>query len=146
MKKVVIASLNPVKAEAVLNGFRRLFPDEVFQIDTCSVSSGVSEQPMSDLAARQGAVNRAQNAMRTLPVSDYWVGIEGGCDYLGSDMVAFAWITIRSTEKMSSARTALFLTRFLAGQIRNRNLVLLVCSPTKLSPAQRYMNRQSLWR
>ncbi len=30
MKKIVVASQNPVKVEAVLNGFERLFPEDRF--------------------------------------------------------------------------------------------------------------------
>jgi inosine/xanthosine triphosphatase len=40
MKKIVVASLNPVKVEAVLNGFKRLFPGEDFRMVPVSVDSG----------------------------------------------------------------------------------------------------------
>jgi len=108
MKQIIIASHNPVKAEAVRNGFQRLFPDEEFQVDAVSVASGVSDQPMSDKAAHDGAVNRAQNARKAVPDAAYWVGVEGGCDYQNGAMVAFAWIVIVSDGMQGSARTALF--------------------------------------
>jgi len=108
MKKIIIASLNPVKAEAVFNGFQRLFPDEKFELQTVLVSSNVSDQPMSDETAREGAQNRAFNARQIHPEGDFWVGIEGGCDYLDGEMVAFAWIVVNSDEKQGCARTALF--------------------------------------
>jgi len=108
MKNIVIASFNPVKAEAVANGFMRLFPDEQFNIEMVSVESGVSDQPMSDLVAKTGAMNRALNAKEALPTGNYWVGLEGGCDYLDGEMVAFAWIVIMADGQRGSARTALF--------------------------------------
>lgn len=108
MKKIVVASLNPVKAEAVLNGFQRLFPEERFQIEAISVQSGVSDQPMSDHAAREGALNRAQNAREAVPSGAYWVGVEGGCDYLEGELVAFAWIVVQADEMQGRARTAIF--------------------------------------
>lgn len=108
MKTIIVASLNPVKTQAVLNGFQRLFSDETFEIKAVDAPSGVSDQPMSDRDARQGALNRAEHASRMHPEGDYWVGVEGGCDYLEGEMVAFAWIVILSKEQHGSARSALF--------------------------------------
>lgn len=108
MNKIVIASHNPVKTEAVLNGFQRLFPKNHFEIKAVDVDSGVSDQPMSDPIARKGAINRAQNALKTEPEGTFWVGVEGGCDYLEGEMVAFAWIVVLAHGMQGSARTAIF--------------------------------------
>ena len=40
---VVVASRNPVKIEAALGGFRRMFPDVAFQAVLVSVPSDVSD-------------------------------------------------------------------------------------------------------
>lgn len=106
--RIVVASHNPVKIEAVLKGFSRLFPNEEFQIQPITVDSGVSDQPMTDQAAREGAITRAENARKALPEGSYWVGVEGGCDYLDGEMVAFAWIVVLGNGQHGSARTALF--------------------------------------
>ncbi|MDW7754358.1 MAG: inosine/xanthosine triphosphatase [Brevefilum sp.] len=108
MKKIVVSSLNPVKLEAVKSGFERLFPDMPFEMITVSVESGVSDQPMTDEETRTGAANRAIKARGAVPGGDYWVGVEGGCDFLGEDMVAFAWIAVLGENNHGSARTALF--------------------------------------
>jgi len=108
MKKIVVSSLNPVKLEAVKKGFERLFPEIPFEIITVSVESGVSNQPMTDEEARTGATNRAVKAREVVSTGDYWVGVEGGCDFLGEDMVAFAWIVVLGKNNHGSARTALF--------------------------------------
>jgi len=108
MKKIVVSSLNPVKSEAVKKGFKRMFPEEEFEIIQIAGESGISDQPMTDLESRRGALNRAINARRVVPDSDFWVGVEGGCDYLDQDLVAFAWIVVQGDGKQGSARTALF--------------------------------------
>jgi len=108
MKLIVVASENPVKIEAVQQGYARIFPGEDFQIVGIAVQSGVSDQPMTDQAAYQGALIRAKNAQKFAPEADVWVGVEGGCDTCDDDMVAFAWIVVMSDGRQGSARTAQF--------------------------------------
>ena len=108
MKKIVVTSLNPVKQEAVKNGFLRTFPGNVLTVECVSVSSGVSDQPMSDRDTRLGAVNRVRQGKKAMPNADFWVGVEGGCDWIDGQMVAFAWVVVHSQCRQGSARTALF--------------------------------------
>jgi inosine/xanthosine triphosphatase len=108
MKKIVIASHNPVKIEAVRDGFKRMFPDEGFLVETVSVDSGVGDQPKSSQIAYQGAENRAVHARQVNPESDYWVGVEGGCDTFDGEMISFAWIVVQSADGVGSSRTADF--------------------------------------
>lgn len=108
MKRIVVTSQNPVKQDAVINGFQRTFPDEVFTVERVTVSSGVSDQPMSDQDTRLGAINRARLGIHAVPDADFSVGVEGGCDWIDDQMVAFAWVVIRSQSQQGSARTAMF--------------------------------------
>ncbi|MFW5714448.1 MAG: inosine/xanthosine triphosphatase [Brevefilum sp.] len=108
MKSVIVASENPVKIDAVRLGFERMFPEEDFHFQGVGVESGVSDQPMTDQMALNGALTRVQNAQLAVPQGDYWVGVEGGCEIHDGDMVAFAWIVIRSGSCQGSARTAQF--------------------------------------
>ena len=108
LKVIILASHNPVKADAVRIGFQRVFSDDNFQIQPVVVESGVSDQPMTDRAALVGAITRAKHARTAKPEGKYWVGIEGGCDYLDGEMVAFAWVVILDVTKQGYARTALF--------------------------------------
>jgi inosine/xanthosine triphosphatase len=108
MKKVVVASLNPVKIQAVRNAFRKMFPAEIFEIDSFSVSSGVADQPMSDQETLQGAFNRCQQASRQIPDADYYVGIEGGIVDSPEGMAAFAWIVVLSNGRVGRGRTGTF--------------------------------------
>ncbi len=108
MKKITIASHNPVKIQATLNGFKRMFPQEEFLIEQLSVPSGVSDQPRSDQEALTGALNRATQAGQVAPGSDYWVGIEGGVQEWEQDMVAFAWVVVVSQALTGKGRTGTF--------------------------------------
>lgn len=107
MKTLVVASTNPVKIQAALDGFRRMFPADEFEARGVSVPSGVTDQPMTDAETLQGALNRAANARRAAPDGDYWVGIEGGVED-GAALQAFAWIVVLNGEQVGKSRTATF--------------------------------------
>ncbi len=98
MEKIIIASKNPVKIKATLNAFQTMFSEKEFEIETISVSSGVSDQPKTNLESFQGALNRANNASKENAEADYWVGIEGGIEAKGSEMESFAWVVVKSKE------------------------------------------------
>jgi inosine/xanthosine triphosphatase len=108
MKKIVIASNNPVKIEATRQGFETMFPDEDFQIEALSAPSGVSDQPMSSEETMLGATNRARGARHKHPKADFWVGIEGGVEAQGDDLAAFAWVAILSASLAGKSRTGTF--------------------------------------
>lgn len=108
--KIVIASKNPVKVNAVTAAFSRVFPDVAHTVESVSVVSGVPDQPMSDTETYTGAKNRVDNASAAVPDADYWVGIEGGIHMDGTDMQAFAWAVVKSKSgTYSKARTSTFI-------------------------------------
>ncbi|MCJ8167412.1 inosine/xanthosine triphosphatase [Pontibacter sp. E15-1] len=107
-KKVVVASLNPVKVQAALEGIRRMFPEESFEAIPRSVPSNVAEQPMTDTETLTGAVNRVNNAFDTHPDADFWVGIEGGVAGMDGELTAFAWVVVRSGGLVGKARSGTF--------------------------------------
>jgi len=109
MKKIIVASTNPVKIKAAQDGFQRMFPGEEFEVAGVSVASGVSDQPMDDQETYQGALNRANNASQASPGADFYVGLEGGIEAKGDDMEAFAWMVVRSRDgKTGKGRTGSF--------------------------------------
>jgi inosine/xanthosine triphosphatase len=108
MIKVIVASKNPVKLQAVRLGFEEMFPKQDFDFSSLEVPSGVSDQPASDLETLQGARNRALRATELFPQADYWVGVEGGIEDDGKDMCAFAWIYVHSKQKSGKGRTGTF--------------------------------------
>lgn len=109
MKKVIIASKNPLKIKAVEYGFGKMLPEEEFTFEGISVESEVPDQPMGSKETYQGASNRADNAKKEIPHADFWVGLESGAEDSFDGMIAYAWIVIRSKDQKGSARTADFL-------------------------------------
>ena len=108
MKKVIIASKNPVKINAVKKGFKKMFPNENFDFNGVSVPSNVSDQPLSNIETLTGANNRAKNAKIQFKNASYWVGIEGGIQPNNEEMEAFAWVVIKSNLKTGKSRTGTF--------------------------------------
>ncbi len=108
MKTIVVASTNPVKIQAALDGFRRMFPDEQFTAQGTAAASGVSDQPMSDAETLRGALNRVASARQILPNADYWIGLEGGVEDVEGELEAFAWIVIADRSRRGKSRTATF--------------------------------------
>jgi len=104
--KVVIASCNPVKIRAVEAAFSLQFPGQRIEYVAASVESGVSDQPMSDKETRTGARNRALNAGKLIPDTDFRVGLEGGIETMGEYLVAFAWMAVQGPDgRIGEART-----------------------------------------
>ena len=104
--KIVVASENPVKIKATDSGFSTYF--EVNEVRGVSVSSGVSDQPMSDEETLTGALNRVENARKEFDDADFWVGIEGGISISGKQIEAFAWVVVLSGEKTGRGTNNLF--------------------------------------
>lgn len=109
MKRVVVASTNPVKLNAVRLAFQKLMPDEEFEWHQKNVASGVSKQPSTDLETLLGAENRVNAIYSLFPDHDYWVGVEGGIDFDEQQaMRAFAWVVIKSKTCSGKARSGSF--------------------------------------
>lgn len=94
MKKVIVASQNPVKIEAAKRGFEQVFKGEEFVFEGVSAASGVSDQPFGAEETLRGARNRAQNACAQVPGADFYIGLEGGVEQDGEDLYAKAWVSI----------------------------------------------------
>lgn len=106
---VIVGSHNPVKNEAVKSAFKKVFPIDSIEITKCTVSSGVSDQPMTDQETLRGATNRSSDCKLQHPDADFWVGLEGGCQFEGEDLEAYAWMVILSSTGMGKARTSSFI-------------------------------------
>ncbi len=107
--KIIVASKNPVKIQAALDGFSRMFPGQAFEVIGAPIDSGVSGQPMSDRETYQGALNRAKRAREAYPDADFSVGIEGGVEDAETGMHEVAWAVVVSREgRIGQARGATF--------------------------------------
>jgi inosine/xanthosine triphosphatase len=114
-QRIVVASKNPVKVHAALEGFRKSFPRQPFVALGIIVDSGVGNQPQSDNETRRGATHRATAARAHHPGADYWVGIEGGIDTVDGQMATFAWVVILSSNQTGQSRSGTF---FLPPQVQ----------------------------
>lgn len=122
MKTIVVASNNPVKSQATLRAFQRMFPEGEFRVNPITVPSGVNHQPFSDQETQQGAFTRAQNAKRLVRQAHYWVGIEGGVLDQDDEMSAFAWVVVLSETQIGKSRTGTFyLPQRVAQLVREGN-------------------------
>ncbi len=108
VRRIVVASDNPVKRRAVEQGFAALFPDERAEILPVIVDSGVADQPLGDAETRRGAEHRACSARSAIPDADLWFGIEGGIDDDALGMTAFAWVVALAADSVGRGRTAEF--------------------------------------
>ncbi len=109
MIKIIVASKNPVKINAVKTAFRKMFPKKSFRVEGLAVPSGVKDQPMSDAETFNGAVSRVAAAFKISPKADYWVGIEGGVEEKKGEMEAFAWVIVKSRKgQTGKGRTGTF--------------------------------------
>jgi inosine/xanthosine triphosphatase len=107
MVRIVVASKNPVKLDAVKEGLSALIGGEL-EIVGVSVESGVSDQPMTDVETLTGARNRIRQAKFEFPGAAYYIGLEGGVEETASGLMAFAWMVISNGERTGQARTAGF--------------------------------------
>ncbi|EGD75167.1 hypothetical protein PTSG_06820 [Salpingoeca rosetta] len=123
MKKVCVASTNPVKLRAVETAFKAAFKttgtEDAFEFVTVKAPSGVSDQPMGDAETLTGAKNRVKNARDMMPGCDFYCGLEGGCTLEesnttgagdGGEMTCFAWIVVQDAEgkREGKAKTGTF--------------------------------------
>lgn len=120
MKTITLSSTNPVKAAAALEGFRRMFPEEIFSIYQVRTTLTLPSQPSSDEETLSCAEKRAYNARELAPENDYWVGIEGGIADWSIGMGAFAWVVVLDREgRIGRGRTGeFFLPRNVAALVR----------------------------
>jgi len=115
--RVVVASHNPVKLQAVQAGFSRMFPLVKLALQPVAAASGVAEQPFSDQDTLYGACQRAQNARKLAPDAGYWVGIEGGVQDCEGQLAAFAWVVVLSDTLTGKGRTGTFFLPEVVAQL-----------------------------
>jgi len=108
MKRIVLASKNPVKMQATLQGFQKMFPTEEFDLVAIEAPSDVSDQPLTDDETLRGALNRAWNSIPAVSNADYWVGIEGGVEEQDGELAGFAWVVICTRSRVGKSRTGSF--------------------------------------
>ena len=105
--KVLIASKNPTKINAVSSAFKHSFSNKSFVFRGEETPSKISDQPMSEKETKTGCKNRLFFIEKNFK-ADYYVSIEGGVDYDNNRLFAFAWVYIKSKKFVSKSKTSVF--------------------------------------
>lgn len=118
MKKVIIASTNPVKVRVAAQAFSVVFAGQSFDFTPVKSESGVPDQPMNE-ETRAGARNRLDYIRTHVPDADYWISQEGGLFDERDRLYNRAWIAVTDTSRfIAESSTALFylpkqMTRYI---------------------------------
>lgn len=94
MKKVVIASTNPVKVKVAEESFKAVFPGETFEFIPVKSESGVPDQPLNE-ETQKGAHNRLAFISHNYKDADFWISQEGGLFEESDKLFNRAWILVR---------------------------------------------------
>lgn len=73
--KFVLSSTNKAKSEAVRQVLSEFYPES--ELVCVDVDSGVSKTPDTDDEGIQGCINRIEQAKKTIPDADGYLGLEG---------------------------------------------------------------------
>lgn len=92
--RIGLASHNPVKLRAAQAVFLRI--DPAAQVEAVTASSGVADQPLSEVEARQGALNRARAAL--IEGAAYGVGFEGALARTEYGWMSCAWAAVAAPD------------------------------------------------
>jgi inosine/xanthosine triphosphatase len=91
--KIAVGSKNPVKINAVREAFEKVWPEKNWEVVGVEVSSGVSNQPMSDVEGIKGAKTRAKKVMKLVD-ADFGVGLEGALQKIGNKWFEGGWMVV----------------------------------------------------
>ncbi|KMY55089.1 NTPase [Bacillus sp. FJAT-27231] len=116
--RIAIGSLNRAKKLALEKAVEAAGLQA--EIESISVPSNVSEQPFSDEETRQGAVNRAKNAL-TEANADIGIGLEGGVMETDAGLFLCNWGALAVEEQViiTAGGARILLPPTIAEQLRS---------------------------
>ena len=119
MKKIIVASKNPVKINASREAFKLIFPNQEFEIEGVAADSGVSNQPKGD-ETYLGALNRVNNLLKDYK-ADFFVGIEGGIEDVNDEVSVFAWAVVKDVSgKLGKGKSGTFMLPAKVAELINQ--------------------------
>jgi inosine/xanthosine triphosphatase len=115
--KVAIGTLNKAKIAAVENIINGHLTN--VQYIHKNVESGVSEQPFSNEETRNGAINRAKNALNDTG-ANYSFGLEGGVQEIDGIMYCVNWgaIALKNGAIYTAQGASFMLPEVIANKLR----------------------------
>lgn len=107
--KIIVASTNPVKVNAVQQAWQAMFADTPCEVIGKNPHLDLPDQPFGN-EVRDAALSRLDAIAHDYQDADFWVAIEGGVDMDDHGaMFCMAWIVMTDAQGRSSeARTAAF--------------------------------------
>jgi inosine/xanthosine triphosphatase len=128
MKKVIVASENPVKISVAERAFSAVFPNEQFEFIGVKAESGVSSQPMGE-DTRLGAKNRLNFIKEKYPEADFWIAQEGGLFEDRGRLSNRAWIAVSDKDNFvaESSTSNFYLPKKVEEYIREGLELGLAC-------------------
>lgn len=117
--KVVIGSINKDKIKIVKNALEELHLKTV--VSGAEVDSGITNQPLDKKTTKKGAINRAGNAFKKSPDSEFAFGLEGGLhDYgEGYHLVTFACLIDKKGERFLGEGEEIHLPIEVSEKVKN---------------------------
>ena len=115
--KILIGTNNKAKTVAVKNMASLYFTDVIYE--NHAVPSLVSDQPMSNMETRQGAINRACQLLERFD-GDLAIGLEGGVAQFDDQMYVCNWgaLATATGEIFTATGAGVPLPEEVASQIR----------------------------
>jgi inosine/xanthosine triphosphatase len=100
---VVVGSKNEAKIAAVQEAFGLVY--DPVTVNAVHVDH-TPRQPMNDEETLAGAKRRASAARVAAPEADFWVGIEGGVEPMGTELMVIAWVVVMNRARTGCSRSA----------------------------------------
>ena len=116
MKKVIVASKNPVKIQATKSMFEIVF-DRSFYVVWKDISGWVKDQPNTEEETLLWATNRAMKAFDSSYDVEYWVGIEWWVEKTKNWLLSIGWVVIKWKKMVGRSRTASFFLPNMVAQL-----------------------------
>jgi len=115
-----VGSKNPIKVAAVENAIKMIWHDAT--IVAVDVDSGISNQPMSNEEAIEGAINRAKLSLQQTN-TDIGIGLEGCVHDTKYGMIVSGWVAaVDKNGKIGiGGGGGLLLPEKIASELRNGN-------------------------
>lgn len=118
---VAVGSENEAKVAAVQEAFGLVYESPLVSpvwID------GTQQQPLDDKQTFLGAQQRAEAVRLAIPDASYWVGIEGGVEPIGDELMVIAWVVIINLAGTGCSRSASYqLPKSAAAALRSGSVM-----------------------
>ena len=115
---IALGSTSVDKKKVLAEVFRKEFKIKP-KIIGVEVDSGITDQPLDEKSTIKGAVNRAKEALKKLPESDFGIGLEGGLSLIDNRyfLVCAAVIVDRENKKYIGVSSKLCLPKKVSEEI-----------------------------